>query len=112
MDRNIATPWTRWIRQSLTIVMVGVIVGCSSPPPLGDDPRSVKLTDAMMTAFAAKRPDLVDQCAADLDRLQQEGAVSEEVSKSFRSMIETARQGEWKSAFDSARSFVRNQRKQ
>ena len=111
MDGNIANQWARSSLRVLMVGVIGVTVGCSSPPPLGDDPRAVKLTDAMMTAFAAKRPDLVDQCATDLDRLQREGAVSEDAAKSFRSMIDTARKGEWKSAFDSARSFVRGQRK-
>lgn len=96
---------------SLFVFMMCLTAGCSSPPSLGDDPRAAKLADALMTAFAAKRIDLVDQGAKELDRLDQEKVVSAEVVQSFRHMISSAQQGDWSGASSSIKAFIRGQRK-
>jgi len=87
------------------------LTGCSSPPPLGDDPRAAKLADALMTAFAAKRMDLVDQGGKELDRLEQEKVLLPEVVKSFRNMMTSAHQGDWAGANAAIKAFILGQRK-
>lgn len=87
------------------------LAGCGDTPQLGGDDDCLAAADALWTAIGAKRADLVDQSAREIDRLHTAAKMNDEAFDALSAVVVTARAGEWSDARAALKSFVQGQRR-
>ena len=93
----------------LLVVCLSVVSGCARTPQLGDE-KCLKAADALWTAVTAKRTNLLDACASEIEKLHASEKLSPEAFNSLSSIIETARAGQWTDARVALKALLRAQR--
>lgn len=83
--------------------------GCGSPAQIGTHEDCYAALDALWTAVTAKRVDLLDQCAAKLQRLHTEGKLPEAAWKDLEEIIDQAREEDWEPATADLKALIRAQ---
>ena len=97
-----------WKFAILLVVSLSVGAGCARTPQFGDD--GLKAADALWTAVTARRPDLVEQTAAEVESLHAHQKLSDEASASLSRVISSARARQWAEARAELKSLIRAQR--
>ena len=85
--------------------------GCGRPPQVVDDEECFSAVEALWTAVTTKRKDLLEQTAADIDRLHTTEKLSKEGHEALQEIIQSARNEEWMPAAKTLKSFMLGQRK-
>ncbi len=91
----------------LTLALGG---GCGRAPQLAADRECLAAADALWTAVTAKRTDLVDQSAAEFERLHAAMRLSDEAFAALSSIVSDARAGNWTAARAALKTLLRGQR--
>ena len=100
-------------RLSPLLLLMGALMvqGCGGPPQVVDDEECFSAVEALWTAVTTKRKDLLEQTAADIDRLHTTEKLSKEGHEALQTIIQSARNEEWIPAARSLKSFMLGQRK-
>ncbi|MGE5191932.1 MAG: hypothetical protein ACM3U2_05475 [Deltaproteobacteria bacterium] len=104
-------PMRRLPSRLLLVAMTCLIAGGCSPPQVLDDDECFSTVDALWTAVTAHSPDLLEQTAADLDRLRDEERLSEEGYAALEKIMDQARAGDWEHAAKRLKTFIQGQRR-
>ena len=94
----------------LYVVGLVVISGCARVPQLGDE-ECLKAADALWTAVTAKRANLLEATAGEIEKLHAIDKLSPDAFASLSSIIETARAGHWTEARIALKALIRAQRR-
>lgn len=102
-SRSRITPW-------LIGLCLAIAVGGCAPTQVLGDPETFKALDALWTAVTSRKTELVNQVDKELDRLASAGKLSSEGRAELRTISDTALKGQWESAAQSLRTFIKGQR--
>ena len=84
-------------------------LGCSDTPQLGSE-ECLGTADALWTAVTAKNLQLLEQSAAQIEKLHSTAELSDAAFERLIGVIATARTGDWSGARAALKEFVRGQR--
>ena len=102
----------RWLLSAMTLVVTLIsIAGCGRPAQVVDDDECFQAVDALWTAVTSKRSDLLEQTAAELDRLQAAGNLSEDGHRELSEIVRQARASEWTTSAKKLKAFMLGQRR-
>lgn len=87
-----------------------VISGCR-PAQIGPSDEVLGAVDALYTAIASRRVELLDKSAARLEELHTSGELPEAAHRQLKSYIEKSRAGKWDAAVRELHEFIRGQRR-
>src|SRR4029079_7788701 len=93
------------------VALACLMLGGCSPPQVLDDEECFSTVDALWTAVTARSPELLDQTAADLQHLRDDGRLSAEGHAALAKIIGQARAGEWEPAAKRLKTFIQGQRR-
>lgn len=100
-----------WRRQATAIVLTAcVFAGCGRAPQLGSD-ANFQVVDALWTAVTARRLDLVEKAAADLQSQEQAGELTPEAAAALAPVLTDARDKQWERAAKRLKKLIQSQRK-
>lgn len=91
-------------------ICLALLAGCARTPQIGGDKECFSAADALWTAVSAKRPDLLDRSAAEVERLHAGAKLPDEAFESLSSVVSKARAGQWSDARAALKTFIRAQR--
>jgi len=105
-------PW-RYHRFWATIggLFLLLLAGCGRPPQVVDNNECFQAVDALWTAVTSKRTDLLEQTAAELDRLLAAGSLTEAGHHALTAIIRDARSKEWTKSATNLKQFMQGQRR-
>lgn len=109
-----STYWSRLGSQAVLIsLMMGMLltVGCGRPAQIGASDEVLSAVDALYTAIAARRTDLLDKSAARIEELRASGELPDAAHRQLKSYIEESRAGKWADAVRKLHDFIRSQRR-
>lgn len=98
-------------RGCLLILSLFFAYGCGSTPQITESAECMKCADALYTAVTAKNIRLVEQCAAELQRLRDANELPHAADKHLQAIIAKAQAGDWDSAAKGLHAFIRQQRR-
>ena len=96
---------------AVVALIIVALQGCGKPPQIGPDEEAFRAVDALFTAVTARRPDLVDQCAARLGQLREDEKLPAAAHDELRRVIDRAKAGRWESAAERLYEFMQGQRR-
>jgi hypothetical protein len=99
------------LQTAAAVVLLALVAGCSGPPQLGGDEECLGAADALWTAIGARQQDLVNQSAAEIDRLHTAGKMPDDAHAALADIVATARSEDWDAARRALKSFVQGQRR-
>ena len=86
------------------------LAGCGQTPQLGGQRECLSAADALWTAVTAKRADLLDNSATEVERLHAAASLPDAAFDVLSGVIAKARAGEWTDARVTLKAFIRGQR--
>lgn len=102
----------RWRRVRAAAALSALVVaGCWGPPQMGPDRQAFKTVDAMFTAVSLREVGQLERCLAKLKRMEESGKLPESASQELVEIAESAKSGQWESAQERLRAFMRGQRR-
>jgi hypothetical protein len=84
-------------------------LGCSDTPQLGSE-ECLGAADALWTSVNAKNSDLLEQSAANIEKLHSNAELSDAAFEQLTDVIAIARKGDWSGARAALKKFVQGQR--
>lgn len=84
--------------------------GCR-PAQIGPSDKALGAVDALYTAIASRRVELLEKSATRLEELRASGDLSEAAHRQLKSYIEKSRDGKWEAAIRELHEFIRGQRR-
>jgi len=96
---------------TLFAIAVLCLAGCGKPAQMGSDPEVFRAVDALYTAVTRRRTPLLEQCAANVEKLRAADKIPEAAYAELNGIIERARDGDWKPAADRLHWFMRGQKR-
>jgi hypothetical protein len=78
---------------------------------LGSNEDAIRAADALWTAVTSRRPPLVEQSAAEVERLHKAELISPDVYSALSEVVTSARAAQWDDARKSLKSFLKGQRR-
>lgn len=103
-------PWKQRGRLALLSAAVCCLVGCGKAPQLGSE-EALHAADSLWTAVTSRRTELLHQVAADCDRLQQTGHLTQPAHSALQAIVRRAEAGEWEGAAADLKAFIQEQRR-
>jgi len=97
----------RWLILGGLLLM---LAGCR-PAQIGPSDEVLGAVDALYTAIASRRMELLDKSATRLDELRTNGELPEAAHRQLKSYVEKARAGKWDAAIRELHEFIRGQRR-
>lgn len=98
-------------RVVLVIVALLVVVPGCRPAQIGPSDEVLGAVDALYTAIASRRVELLDKSAARLEELRTSGELPEAAHRQLKSYIEKSRAGKWDAAVRELHEFILGQRR-
>lgn len=95
------------------LAMLGLLLmfsGCR-PAQIGPSDEVLGAVDALYTAVASRRIELLDKSAARLEELHTSGELPDAAHRQLKSYIEKSRAGKWDAAVRELHEFIRGQRR-
>lgn len=95
------------------VVLLGlllVIAGCR-PAQIGPSDEVLGAVDALYTAIASRRVELLDKSASRIEELHTSGELPDAAHRQLKSYIEKSRAGKWDAAIRELHEFIRGQRR-
>lgn len=89
--------------------LLAVLVGCGRPPRIADNEAAMTATDALWTAVTARRTDLLEQSASQLQKLHDDARLDEEAYRLLEKIVSSAREGDWSGAANDLKWFIAGQ---
>ena len=99
--------WHALLLASFCLVFTG---GCGVAPQLGGNEESLAAADSLWTAVTAKKNDLVEQSAGEIEKLHAAGTMPNDAFHSLSQIVASARAGQWPEARKALKTFARGQR--
>ena len=93
------------------LTLFACLAGCGSAPQLGGDEDSLRAAEALWTAVTSQRQPLVEQSAAEIERLHKAGTLSEDAYQALTEVVLAARASEWKDAVTDLKAILKGQRR-
>ena len=84
-----------------------LVVGCGGPGPVG--PRAFEHAQALYSVSNLQADDRVEMMAEKIDADLASGALTDHEANWLRGVVDDARDGDWKSAMQTARSIMKDQ---
>ena len=109
--RNIAAIASLRSQQILLLLMV-LLIGCGRPAQIGESEEVLAAVDALYTAVASKRIELLEKSASRIEELHKQGELPEPAYRQLKSFVEDSRAGQWDSSVRKLHEFIRGQRRQ
>lgn len=88
-----------------------IVPGCGRPAQMGTSDEVMGAVDALYTAVASRRPELLEQSAAKIEALHTSGELADAPYRQIKTYIDEARAGKWESAIRQLHEFIRGQRR-
>ena len=88
-----------------------LLTGCGRPAQIGTSDEVLSAVDALYTAIAARRPDLLDKSAARIEELRANGELPDDAHRQLKTFVEESRAGKWQDAIRKLHEFIRGQRR-
>ncbi|MBS0206692.1 MAG: hypothetical protein JSS49_27765 [Planctomycetes bacterium] len=101
----------RSILRSPGWLLLLAIAGCGRPAQIGTSDEVLSAVDALYTAVASRRPELLEQSAATIETLHSSGKLADAPHRQLKTYIVEARAGKWDSAVRQLHEFIRGQRR-
>ena len=102
----------RWnLNSALAWLLLLVVAGCGRPAQMGASDEVLSSVDALYTAVASRRPELLEQSAAKIEALHTSGELADAPYRQIKTYIDEARAGKWESAIRQLHEFIRGQRR-
>lgn len=98
-------------QQILSLLML-VLIGCGRPAQIGASEDVLAAVDALYTAVASKRIELLEKSALRIEELHKQGELPEPAYRQLKSFVEESRAGQWDGAVRKLHEFIRGQRRQ
>ena len=92
-------------------MLVACLAGCGSPPQFEGNEDSLRAAEALWTAVTSQRQPLVEQSAAEIERLHKAGALSEDAYNALTEVVASARASDWKDAVTDLKAILKGQRR-
>ncbi len=89
-----------------------VLIGCGRPAQIGASEDVLAAVDALYTAVASKRIELLEKSALRIEELHKQGELPEPAYRQLKSFVEESRAGQWDGAVRKLHEFIRGQRRQ
>ena len=93
------------------VLVIGLGAGCGRSPQFAGNRECLAAADALWTAVTAKRTELVDQSAAEIERLHAQAQLSDEAFDALSRIVADARAGNWDAARTALKTLLRGQRR-
>lgn len=88
-----------------------LLAGCGQPQ-MGSSDEVLSAVDALYTAVASRRIELLEKSAARIEELHRSGELPDAAHRRLKSYIDESRAGKWDSAVRELHEFIRGQRRQ
>ncbi len=98
-------------QQILLLTMV-LLCGCGRAAQIGESEDVLAAVDALYTAVASKRVELLEKSASRIEELHKQGELPEPAYRQLKSFIDDSRAGQWDGAVRKLHDFIRGQRRQ
>lgn len=92
------------------LVALALLTGCGRTPQLGGSEEGMRAADALWTAVTSRRPPLVEQTAAEIERLRKAGELPEDAYAALNEVVVSARSSQWDDARRELKKFLQGQR--
>ncbi len=86
-------------------------VGCGRPAQIGSSDEVLSAVDALYTAVAARRIDLLDKSAVRIEELRTSGELPDAAHQQLKLFIDESRAGKWDASIRKLHEFIRGQRR-
>ena len=106
----------RWIHTQLPcwmmlLMVIAGLAGCGSAPQFEGNEDSLRAAEALWTAVCSQRQPLVEQSAAEIERLHKAGTLSDEAYTALNDVVASARASDWKDAVSDLKAILQGQRR-
>ena len=98
--------------QQILLLLMLLLIGCGRPAQIGASEDVLAAVDALYTAVASKRIELLEKSALRIEELHKQGELSEPAYRQLKSFVEDSRAGQWDQAVHKLHEFIRGQRRQ
>lgn len=106
-----AVPSASFARTLLAVLSLLLMFSGCRPAQIGPSDEVLGAVDALYTAVASRRIELLDKSAARLEELHTSGELPDAAHRQLKSYIEKSRAGKWDAAVRELHEFIRGQRR-
>ena len=99
--------WRQCVSAMLTL-LVASSIGCGGSPEVTSE-AGLKSLDVLYTAVTSRKPELLDQCAIQVNHLETSGDLSGSAADSMEGVIQLAEAGDWQQAAERLDKYIRLQ---
>ena len=92
-------------------LLFSLIIGCARPAQMGSSDEVMGAVDALYTAIASRRTELLDKSAKRIEELHSSKELPDAAHQQLKSYIDEARKGQWDPAIRRLHEFIRGQRR-
>lgn len=89
-------------------LLVASSIGCGGSPEVTSE-AGLKSLDALYTAVTSRKPELLDQSAMQVNRLEASGDLSGSAADAIEGVIQLAEAGDWQQAAERLDKYIRLQ---
>lgn len=93
------------------LLLVSAMLGCGRPAQMGPSEEVLSAVDALYTAIASRRMELLDKSTARIEELHASKELPDAAYKQLKSYADEAREGKWEPAIRKLHEFIRGQRR-
>ena len=92
----------------MSVALAAGVIGCGGSPDVTSE-AGLKSLDALYTAVTSRKPELVDQCAKQVNRLEESGDLSGSAADTLEGVIQRAKAGDWQQSAEVLDRYIRLQ---
>jgi hypothetical protein len=92
------------------LLLLTLVIGCGHSQ-IGPSDEALSVVDALYTAVASRRTELLDQSATRIDELHKQGELPAAAHRQLKKYVDQCRRGEWEATVRQLHEFIRGQRR-
>jgi septal ring factor EnvC (AmiA/AmiB activator) len=93
------------------LLLASFLMGCGRPAQMGSSEEVLSAVDALYTAIASRRLELLDKSTARLEELHASKELPDAAYRQLKAYSNEAREGHWDPAIRKLHEFIRGQRR-